>query len=626
MAGRGINERARSLREWRNWSRVAVARLFPQAGTGLTVAVVALVIVSPLLSLGYTLAAGNLVGSVPAATRDGLDSPGGRRLLIALSFVGATFITQYALGGLRDVLSQIAGRRVSRLIKRRVLGAMLSPPGIAHVEDSEVLDKIAAARGQTMHADPGSAATGLVQLAVNRLAVLPPTILLATFRWWLPVVMGAGLVWMRVVMRRHLMRAVDARMNQTALLRQARYFVDLSLTPGAAKETRIFDLGGWFGDRFRSLYLSAMAAIWKERSGSRRKLVLPWLAALGTSALAYWLVTTAALDGEISLARLTILLTAVGGMRMVLAIGNEDVNVEQGAASLPILREIEQLAADRVNALSGSLPAGEMPRMSVQFERVRFRYPGSEHDVYAGLDLEIRAGESLAVVGINGAGKTTLVKLLSRLYDPSEGRITVDGTDLRELDPDQWQRRVAAIFQDFTRYELTAADNVGFGAIDLLDDRTALADAAAQAGALEIVEGLPEGWDTTLSRRFTDGVDLSGGEWQRVALARAVLAVRAGAGILVLDEPTANLDVRAEAELYERFLDLTRGVTTIVISHRFSTVRRADRIVVLDEGRVVEEGTHNELVALEGHYARMFHLQAARFVDDKTELEEVGNV
>jgi ATP-binding cassette, subfamily B, bacterial len=599
-------------------ARLAVARLYPQIGKGFTAAVVALVLISPLLSLGYTLAAGYLVGSVPAAVRDGIDSAAGRRLLTALAAVGATFIAQYALGGLREVLAQIAGRRVSRMIKRRVLGAMLRPPGVAHVEDPEVLDKIAAARGQTAHIDPGSAATGIVQLVVNRLAVVPPALLLATFRWWLPIVMGAGLVWMRVVMRRHIMNAVNARMGQTSLLRQARYFVDLSLTPQAAKETRIFDLGPWFGDRFRSLYLSAMAAIWKERAGSRRRLVVPWVAAMGTSALGYWLVTTAALDGELSLARLTILLTATGGMRGVLAIGNEDVYVEQGAASLPLLREVEELAADRVNALSGSLTATDMPKSSVRFERVCFRYPGSEHDVYAGLDLEIRSGESLAVVGINGAGKTTLVKLLSRLYDPSDGRITVDGTDLRDLDPEQWQRRVAAIFQDFTRYELTAADNVGFGAIDLIEDREALADAASQAGALDIIEALPEGWDTTLSRRFTDGVDLSGGEWQRVALARAVLAVRAGAGILVLDEPTANLDVRAEAELYERFLELTRGVTTIVISHRFSTVRRADRIVVLDGGRVVEEGTHDELVDHGGHYARMFQLQAARFA-------EVGN-
>jgi ATP-binding cassette subfamily B protein len=262
-----------------------------------------------------------------------------------------------------------------------------------------------------------------------------------------------------------------------------------------------------------------------------------------------------------------------------------------------------------------------MPAQSVRFEGVCFRYPGSDHEVYDNLDLELRAGESLAVVGVNGAGKTTLVKLLARLHDPTGGRITADGVDLRELKPDEWQRRVAAIFQDFTRYELPARDNVAFGALALSADEAELDRAVEQAGAADVVERLPKGWDTVLSRRFTGGVDLSGGQWQRMALARALLAVRGGAGILVLDEPTANLDVRAESELYDRFLELTRGVTTVVISHRFSTVRRADRIVVLDQGRVVEEGDHATLVAAGGHYARMFALQAARFSEADNGLD-----
>ena len=210
-----------------------------------------------------------------------------------------------------------------------------------------------------------------------------------------------------------------------------------------------------------------------------------------------------------------------------------------------------------------------------------------------------------------------MVKLVSRLHDPTGGRILVDGVDLRDLDPRAWQRRVAAIFQDFIQYHLTARENVTFGALERAHDEAALEDTARRSGALAVVEALPNGWETRPARQYKGGVELSGGQWQRLALARALFAVSAGAGVLILDEPTANLDVRAEAALYDRFLDITEGLTTLLISHRFSTVRRADCIVVLDDGRVTEEGTHDDLMARGGTYAEMFTLQAQRFADEE---------
>jgi ATP-binding cassette, subfamily B, bacterial len=235
---------------------------------------------------------------------------------------------------------------------------------------------------------------------------------------------------------------------------------------------------------------------------------------------------------------------------------------------------------------------------------VTFSYPGAAEPVLAGFDLTIPAGSSLAIVGQNGAGKTTLAKLLCRLYDPQGGSIEVDGSDLRELDIDAWRRRVTAVFQDFVRLELSLRENVAPGGAP--DDvvRAALAD----AGAADLAT-----LDTVLARGYAGGTDLSGGQWQRVALARALCAVRLGAGVVLLDEPTAQLDVRGEAAIFERVLAATRGVTTILISHRFSTVRHADRICVLEGGRVIELGSHAELMALRGRYRTMFDLQAARF-------------
>ena len=256
-----------------------------------------------------------------------------------------------------------------------------------------------------------------------------------------------------------------------------------------------------------------------------------------------------------------------------------------------------------------------MPAREIRFEDVTFAYPGTEAKVLDGFDLTIPAGSSLAIVGQNGAGKTTLAKLLCRLYDPQSGSITVDGVELRSLDIDAWRSRVTAVFQDFIRFELPLRANVSpLGAPD--DEINA---ALTEAGAGNLAE-----LDTVLSKAYAGGTDLSGGQWQRIALARALLAVRLGAGLVLLDEPTAQLDVRGEAEIFDRILSATRSCTTILISHRFSTVRHADRICVLEHGRVIELGTHDELMALGGRYRTMFDLQASRFYEEDEAYERLG--
>ena len=255
----------------------------------------------------------------------------------------------------------------------------------------------------------------------------------------------------------------------------------------------------------------------------------------------------------------------------------------------------------------------------IRFENVTFAYPGAEANALTDLSFTVKSGETIAIVGRNGAGKTTLFKLICRLYDPNEGRILIDGIDLRDFEPHELRRQIGAMFQDYVDYQATAAENIGLGNVPEIADREAVVSASKQAGSDDLIARLPAGYDTALGKWFDAGVNLSGGEWQKVALARSFM--REDAKILLLDEPTSALDAQAEYDLFERLRTLTHGRTAVYISHRFSTVRRADRIVFLEHGRLVEEGTHQELMALGGRYARLFRMQAAAYTGEEIEPE-----
>jgi ATP-binding cassette subfamily B protein len=265
-------------------------------------------------------------------------------------------------------------------------------------------------------------------------------------------------------------------------------------------------------------------------------------------------------------------------------------------------------------------PVPQPFRGEIRFEHVSFAYPGADKNALNDVSFTVRAGETLAVVGSNGAGKTTLFKLICRLYDPSEGRILIDGVDVRDYEPDELRRQIGAMFQDYVDYQATAAENIGLGNVPEITNRDAVVDASKQAGSDELISKLPAGYDTALGKWFDAGVNLSGGEWQKVALARAFM--REDAKVLLLDEPTSALDAQAEYDLFERLRTLTRGRTAVYISHRFSTVRRADRIVFLEQGRVVEEGTHEELMRLGGRYARLFRMQASAYTGEEIDIPE----
>ncbi|MFD0821835.1 ABC transporter ATP-binding protein, partial [Micromonospora zhanjiangensis] len=478
---------------------------------------------------------------------------------------------------------------------------------------------------------PGLAVEAMAAVLPSWLRALGAAAVLLAFH---PAV---GLLWLVVwpavvhVMQREYLRVGQVGFGQSDALRRAEYLRDLAITAPAAKEIRIWGMLDWLLGRYRSAWRAAVEPIWRQRRPRRGAVLGTTGTIVAVNALSYGLLVWAAVRGDLGLAALAVYTQALGMANSYTAFDDHNAILSFAAVTVPKVLDLDdrltpgpdaagavpeaaEAAPDAAGKPVRALPA-EFPARRIRAEGVRFRYPGAAEDALRDLDLTIDAGKSLAVVGENGAGKTSLVKLVCGLYRPTAGRISVDGHDLADLGPAVWRSRVSALFQDFTRYHLSAADNVGMGAPELATDRARLRAAAERAGALPLIEGLPRGWDTILSPEYAGGVDLSGGQWQRVAMARAFFAVEAGARVLILDEPTAALDVRAEAELYERFLDLTAGLTTILVSHRFSTVRLADRIIVLHRGAVVEDGTHSELMALDGRYATMFRLQAARFVD-----------
>lgn len=572
-----------------------------------------------LLTPAFFIVTGRLVETVPQVARDGFASAPGRRMIMLLVLAAALFVASQVIEQAGTLLGLVLGRRLDIHLRERVMRALLRPTGISHLEDPALLDEVSLARGVGPgDFTPGGAVSGFGEIIARYVTGGASAILVARSWWWLAVLLVAGHVITRRRLRADISKIVDVAIGRTDSLRRASYFRDLALGPGAAKELRIFGLRAWVGDRFRQHWLSAMGEVWRERSGGYA--AYAWCMALMglLHTIAFGVIAHAAIQGDIGIGTIAVLSQAIMGMFVLGNPSNADLDVAIGVAAVPHALALESRLAGEATTCRDAEAAcatGEMPLRDITFAGIGFRYPGQNADVYRELDLVVPAGKSLAIVGPNGAGKTTLVKLLARLYEPSAGRISIDGVDLRDLDAREWRRRIAVIFQDFVQYALSARDNVGWGAIERADDLELVRAAARRVGIAEAIEALPKGWDTVLSRQFTDGADLSGGQWQRVALARALFAVSGGASVLVLDEPTANLDVRAEAELFDQFLDLTRGLTTILVSHRFSTVRRADRIAVLEHGRVTEQGTHDELIARDGAYARMFRLQAGRFSD-----------
>lgn len=599
-------------------------RLARRTHPGLPALIVVLVVLVAGLPVAATVAMANAVGIARRVTETGLSPAAEGHLELALGLFVAAFAASVLVSGVSDVFGQRAARLVDGTLRERVMAAALAPVGIGHLEDPEMQRAFEAARSTTgARRPPGSAVQSLPDVITPRLRALGYLVVLLVVWWPYGLVLAALSLLNQSETAKSLIRV--SRASRTFVpLAEPLYYRDLALMPAAAKEHRIFGLRSWLQGR----YQGSMARVLREAIGANQRDAREFngrlLGVLALNAIVMvggiiWIARLAT-SGDVGLTTVALVISATMALspQFVLA----DIFVVAGVRGLERIEEAERLATSLAQV---SARRDDPPPLAhgIVFEGVSFAYPHSGREVLSGLDLELRLGERTAIVGVNGAGKTTLVKLLAKLYEPTAGRILVDGVDLATIDPVRWRRQLAVLFQDFVCFELPARDNVRYGALHAgrWSDED-LAGAARRIHASEIVERLPHGWSTPLSARVNGGVDLSGGQWQRIAFARALFALEMGARVLVLDEPTANLDVRAEANLYEEFGALTdapspEGIRplTVLVSHRLSTVRQADRSVVLAEGRVAEDGTHVSLVAAGGLYARMFEAQASRFVE-----------
>ena len=475
-------------------------------------------------------------------------------------------------------------------------------------EDPDLQDKLDRARRQTM--GRMNLLSMLFGQAQDTVTVISFAIGLMIYAPWLILLLAVALI-PAFVGESHF-NALNYSLNfqWTSERRQLEYIRQMGASLETAKEVKIFNLNRFFIERFRTMSTKFYQA---NRALARRRAF--WgslLAALGTLGyyVAYGYIAWRTVSGDFTIGDLTFLAGSFRRLRQMLESLLSGLSQVAGQAlyldDLYSFFEIEPEIASKPDAIAVPKPIAQ----GFVFEDVGFRYPDADNWALRGLSFELRAGEVLALVGENGAGKTTLVKLLARLYEPDEGRILLDGRDLRDYDLDDLRANIGVIFQDFVRYHLSAAENIGVGSIDDLGNRARIEWAAQRAMADGLIESLPLGYEQMIGRRFKTGVDLSGGQWQKIAIARAYMR---DAQVMILDEPTAALDARSEFEVFQRFKDLSDDRTAVLISHRFSSVRMADRILVLAGGRVEASGTHEALMAQDGRYAELFELQAAGY-------------
>lgn len=580
-------------------------RIVWEAGPKVTLAGLALQITSALIPIGIAAVSAAIIGEVAAVVNSHQSLSRTFWWLVVAEFglaLGGSVLSRTI-----DYCESLLGDKFIRHVSIKVM-SHASKLDLETYEDPDFYDKLERARVQAT--DRVSMISSVGRALQQFVTALTFSISICLFSPWILLLLVIGVLPAFVGESHFAFLGYSLRFRQTPARRQLDYLRQLGASKESAKELKLFGLSPYLTGKYARISDDIYT---QNVSLSKRRLLASSLFSL-LSATAYYgayaFVIYRTIHGDLSLKSLIYLAAAIAGASS---------NIQQIFSSFTSIADQALFLTDFLNLFRlepklqskpNAIPAPRPIRQGFEFDRVTFAYPGTRRAVLGHLDLRIEPGQRVALVGENGQGKTTLVKLITRLYDPTAGRILLDGVDLRDYDLEDLHREIAVIFQDFMRYEMTGRDNIAMGKIDDRDDFNRILTAARKSLADAVLQKLPESYEQMLGRRFEGGVDLSGGEWQKIALARAYLR---NAQLLILDEPTAALDARSEREVFERFSDLTVGKTALLISHRFSTVRMADRILVLEGGKIVEDGCHSQLMERGERYSKMFELQAASY-------------
>ena len=601
----GLREQAREF--WQTLRNTPEAfRLVWAASRHAALVGMGLSLVAAVLPAAQAWAGKLIIDAIVTALSLGLDPTSGLRSVapyLALEF-GLLLV-----GSVTGQVRNLSDRILQSLLTSHVNSVIIRKANsldLRFFEDPVFYDMLQNARRQA-DVSALNIVNSTLQMAQQLITLVSLVVLMLAFSPWLAVIVFVSAIPSFLSQSQYAERAFRAVTRRAPEARLLNYLEQLLTGNESVKEIKLFGLGEPLLRRYRELFTGFYL---EDRAIAERRTVagLGWgmVSTLAYYAIYAWIVLRT-IAGSITLGDMTMFLAifrqSQASIRTLLDSLNRLYESNLFLDNLMDYLRLEPLLLAPPNALPAPAPI----RQGIEFRGVCFRYPGSDGDVLRDINLHIRPGERIALVGLNGAGKTTLIKLLTRLYDPTAGQILLDGVDLREYDLTSLHQRFGVIFQDFVRYQFTVRENIGFGQVDELDDLARIRDAADRGGASPLIETMPHGYETMLGRRWAKGQELSGGQWQKIALARAFMRE---AEVLVLDEPTSALDAEAEYEVFRRFGELMEGRIAVLISHRFSTVRMADRIVVLSAGKITELGSHAELIARDGAYARLFNLQA----------------